>query len=343
MKMGEKGIAPLVAAVVLVAALGSATAVPVAVSAANVDPDHPLYSLKRVGERIRGLSTVEQMKLRWAEYQRMVEKGKGLQYQSVLKEFVDKLNSVAPSDAPAKQEIVRWMQEQLPGIGEVQLKLALQAAGDNQQLRAEIQEQLISWRERKDVEALRARLNHFRERARMEERYRKVDELFENICIKTRIQENLRLAENRLSERFEELRETFENLKLEVEAMLAGAPENLPGRVAAERLYQLALKEESLTFHARDLGLLGRAVGLMTSAVVHLKNAERILEHAQEWEPEHAQLWQEWKEEWQEIKPQIQSLWESVAENWEQYKERIKAQIQSLRESAAENWEQYRK
>ena len=324
MKMGEKGIAPLVAAVVLVAALGTATAVPVAASVANVDPDHPLYSLKRVGERIRGLSTAEQMKLRWEEYQRMVEKGKGLQYQSVLKEFVDKLNSVAPYDVPAKQEIVRWMQEQLPGIGEVQLKLALEVAGDNQQLRAEVQEQLAVWEEKKDPELLRAWMNHFRERVRMEERYRKVDELFENICIKTCLQENLRLAENRLSQRFTELQETFENLRLEVEAMLEGAPENLPGKVAADRLYQLALKEENLALHAKDLGLLGRAVGLMTSAVMHLRNAERILEHAQEWEPEHAQLWQEWREEWQEIKAQIQSLWENVAQNWEQYRERIR-------------------
>ncbi|TDA31124.1 MAG: hypothetical protein DSO04_04615 [Hadesarchaea archaeon] len=330
--MGEKGIAPLVAAVVLLAGIGSATAVPVAASVANVDPDHPLYSLKKVGERIRGLSTAEQMRLRWQEYQRMVEKGKGLQYQGVLKEFVEKLNSVAPYDAPAKQEIVRWMQEQLPGIGEVQLKLALQAAGDNQQLRAEVQEQLAAWRENRDPELLRAWMNHFRERARekVKEKYEEMDELFENICTKICIQENLEqaAAENRLSQRFAELQEAFENLRLEVEAMLATAPENLPGRVAADRLYQLALKEENLALHAKELGLLGRAVGLMTSAVMHLRNAECILEHAQEWEPEHAQLWQEWREEWEEeweeIKPQIQSLWENAAQNWQQYRERIR-------------------
>ncbi|MEM2600488.1 MAG: hypothetical protein QXE29_01940, partial [Candidatus Hadarchaeales archaeon] len=75
--MESRGIAPLIAVVVIVTALGTSTAIPVAASVADVDPDHPLYSLKRIGERIRGLSDVEQMKLRWQEYQKMVEKGKG--------------------------------------------------------------------------------------------------------------------------------------------------------------------------------------------------------------------------------------------------------------------------
>jgi len=276
--MEEKGIAPLVAAVALVAALGSATAVPVAASVANVDPDHPLYPLKKVGERMRGLSAEEQMKLRWAEYRRMVEKGKGLQYQSVLKEFVDKLNSVAPSDAPAKQEVVRWMQEQLPGIGEAQLKLAEQAAP---QLREEVRRQLACWRENRDLELLRAWLTCLR--GRLGENYRRADELFENLCTKIRVQREMGLAENRLSQRLAELEGAFAELKSRVEAALAAAPQG-PGRAAAERLYRLALEEASLALQAESRGLLGRAVGLETAAVAHLRDAERILEHGREWE-----------------------------------------------------------
>lgn len=329
--METRGIAPLIAAVVMVAAMGTATAVPVAASVANVDPDHPLYSLKRVGERIRGLGATEQMKLRWAEYQRMVEKGKELQYREILQEFVDKLNSVAPYDVTTKQEIVRWMQQQMPGIGEVQLKLAELAAGENEELRAQIENLRAYWWEKRDPELLRAGLNHFRERLRWREgleKYLKVDNLLEQAQNRFCVQENLEarreLWENRLLDRFEELQGEFEDLRMEVEGMLEVAPENLPGRVAAQRLLELALKEENLAQYFHDQRIYGRGVGLMTSAVMHLRNAERILEHAREWEPEHAQLWQEWRETWEDLRTEIRELWENAELNWEQFRERIR-------------------
>ncbi len=332
--MESRGIAPLVAAVVLVAAIGASTAAPVAASVANVDPDHPLYSLKRVGERIRGLSDTEQMKLRWQEYQRMVEKGKGLQYRSVLKEFVDKLNSVAPYDVKTKQEIIAWMQEQMPGVGEIRLRLAEQIAGENAEWRNEVRQIRTSWEGSGDQEDLSAGMLHLRERVRerVREEYLKVENLLETACLRMRVQENLSLAwqearqrgESTLRTRFEHLREFFENKYPEVEAMLEGAPENVPATVAAKRLMTLASRENALALDAYEEDLLGRAVGIMTSAVMHLRNAERILERAQEWEPQHAEKWQQWRERWEEIRGEFQEVWENVQQNLEEFRRTIR-------------------
>lgn len=332
--MENRGIAPLIAAVVLVAALGTSTAVPVAASVANVDPDHPLYSLKRVGERIRGLSDTQQMKLRWQEYQRMVEKGKGLQYQKILKEFVDKLNSVAPYDVKTRQGIISWMQEQMPGIGEIRLKLAEQVAGENEEWENEVQQIRACWEREKNLENLSAGMLHLRERIRerVREQYLKIENLLENACLRMRVQENLaptwqearQRGEEILRTRFNHLLEFFENKYPEVEAMLSLAPENLPGRKAAGRLVDLALREKELALHAYDENLLGRAAGILTSAVVHLRNAERILEHAQEWEPQNAPQWEEWRERWGDLKEEFRELWENVQQNLEQFRNRIR-------------------
>jgi hypothetical protein len=301
---------------------------------ANVDPDHPLYSLKRVGERIRGLSAAEQMKLRWTEYQKMVEKGKGLQYQSVLKEFVDKLNSLAPYDMKTKHEIITWMQGQMPGIGEIRLKLAEQACQGDEECENELEQIRACWEREKNPEDLSAGMLHLRERIRerVEERYLRVENLLEQACLRMRVQENLALVwqearqrgENILRTRFEHLREVFENEYLKVEAMLAAAPENLRGRVAAEKLVDLAVRENRLALDAFQENLLGRAVGLLTSAVIHLRNAERILERAEEWEPQNAPQWQQWRERWENLREEYRELWENVQQNLEQFRNTIR-------------------
>ncbi|TDA33410.1 MAG: hypothetical protein DSO03_00300 [Hadesarchaea archaeon] len=332
--MESRGIAPLIAVAVIVTALGASTAIPVAASVANVDPDHPLYPVKRMGERIRGLSDVEQMKLRWQEYQKMVEKGKGLQYQSILKEFVDKLNSVAPYDVKTKQEIISWMQKQMPGIGEIRLKLAEQIAEEDKELENEVRQIRACWERERNLEDLSAGMLHLKERIRerVREQYLRIENLLENACLKMRVQENLapiwqearQRGEEILRTKFNHLREVFENKYPEVEAMLFLASENLPGRRAAERLVGLALKEKDLALHAYDEDLLGRAVGIMTSAVMHLRNAERILEHAQEWEPQNAPQWEEWRERWEGLKEEVKELWENVQQNLEQFRNRIR-------------------
>lgn len=337
--MENRGIAPLVAIAVIVTALGTSTAVPVAASVANVDPDHPLYSLKRIGERIRGLSEIEQMKLRWQEYQKMVEKGRGLQYQKILQEFLDKLNAVAPYDVKTKQEIIVWMQQQMPGIGEIRLRLAEEIASENEEWSNEVGQIRACWERERNLENLSAGMLHLRERIRMRERvrvqylqYLKVENLLENICLRMKVHENLALTwqearqkgENILRTRFNYLLELFENKYPEVEAMLAIAPENSPGKKAAQRLLDLALREKNLALYAYNENLLGRATGIMTSAVIHLRNAERIIEHAQEWEPRQAQQWYQWRERWENLREEFRELWENVQQNLEQFRNRIR-------------------
>jgi hypothetical protein len=288
-----RGIAPLIAVIVVVAALGSATAVPVAVSVANVDPDHPLYPLKRVGETIRAMTPADRMKVRWQEYQKMVTKGKGLQYQGVLKDFASDLNSAAPAGT-VREDVLRWIQEHRCEIGEVQLRLAEQAAASNPQLLAEVREWMARWRENCDLELLRAWLSDLRERLALEN-FRRADGLFDNACVLALVQENLRQAENVLYARYTELQREYDELRAEVEGLLASAP-SLPGKVAAQRLHDLAVQEASLASQAYQQGQLGKAVGMMTAAVVHLRVAKSIMEHAQEWEPEHAFQWQSWRQ-----------------------------------------------
>ena len=291
--METKGIAPLVAIAIVVAVLGSATAVPVAASVANVDPDHPLYPLKKVGETIRGMAPADRMKVRWQEYQRMVAKGKGLQYQGVLKDFVSELNSASPVGT-VRENVLRWIQEHGCEIGEVQLRLAEQAAASNPQLLAEVREWMARWRENCDLELLRAWLSDLRERLGLEN-FRRADELFDNACVLALVQENLRQAENILYAHYAELQREYDELKAEVEGLLASAP-SLPGKVAAQRLHDLAAQEASLASQAYQQGQLGRAVGMMTAAVVHLRAAKSILENSAEWEPEHASEWSLWRQ-----------------------------------------------
>ena len=146
---------------------------------------------------------------------------------------------------------------------------------------------MARWRENCDLELLRAWLSDLRERLGLEN-FRRADELFDNPCVLALVQENLRQAENILYARYDELR-------AEVEGLFASAP-NLPGKVAAQRLHDLAVQEASLASQAYQQGQLGRAVGMMTAAVVHLRAAKSILENSAEWEPEHASEWQSWRQ-----------------------------------------------
>jgi hypothetical protein len=130
LKLDQRGVAAASIAIVIIAVAGGVTAAPVVVDAVDVDPDHPLYALERLGERIRGIGDVSQMKERWGEYQRMVARGKGLVYRAILEEFkhrMDKVLEQMPENVEAKQEIIQWMQQQMPGIGEVRLHMMKEA------------------------------------------------------------------------------------------------------------------------------------------------------------------------------------------------------------------------
>ena len=105
LKMDKKGIAVVSVAVIVLATAGGAVAAPVVVDAVDVDPDHPLYALERLGERIRRVSNDDQMEERFEEYQRIVVKGKAQKYRAVLREFKDRMEVVEKAELAPGEEV----------------------------------------------------------------------------------------------------------------------------------------------------------------------------------------------------------------------------------------------
>ena len=120
----QRGVASIIAVIIVATSVGAGMATPVVVDAVNVDPDSPFYGIERLGERIRMIGDEDQMIERWGEYVRMVNRGKGLVYKEILEEYWEKMQSVAPENVETKREILQWMQEQMPEIELVRIKLA---------------------------------------------------------------------------------------------------------------------------------------------------------------------------------------------------------------------------
>lgn len=364
-KMGQKGIATVAVVIAIVASAGGTIATPVVVDSIDVDPDHPLYGLERLGERIRLVGNEDQMKERWVEYYLMVERGKGLRYRDILEEFRDKLRDVIPENAEMKQEIVRWMQEQMPGIGLVQLKLQGELARKLRdilpELREEVENEIGEIENLKEMlpeaepelrENIRAHLRLIRERLENIARHHpvRVRPLFvyfdiDNLLIDVDITANVEVKINVIrplhwTAGFENTLSEFENLLIEVQAMLEGAPENAPGRHAAERLVEVAIKLRDRAVAAYENNRIRNALGLIHAAKIHLRNAAIILEHGSEWEPRFAKEWICWKDRWRNLirpilvskKEQVENLikeiWKSVPENWGEHFENMKEEWQ---------------
>ncbi len=350
----QKGVAAIAAVVIVAASIGAGVATPVVVDAADVDPDSPFYGLERLGEQIRMVGGEDQMKERWGEYVRLVNRGKGLAHKSILEEFAEKMRDVAPGDVETKQEIVQWMQEQMPEIGMVQLRLCKELC---QQLRQELEntpeaewiENCIrecenleqNWATLELREEIRARLRLIRERTEnITNRYRAqihkpmdVDWYFDidNVLVDVDVTVNVEIdisVENLpdLSEAFENKLEEFNTLLAEVQIMLEGAPENAHGKHAAERLVEVAIDLKDRAVTAYEEGKTRRALALVYAAKVHLGNAERILEHADEWEPEFAPQWYTWRERWENMKQEWigENIWENIIENYNRYAETVR-------------------
>lgn len=344
-------------AVIAIIAVSAAvtTAVPVAVDAIDVDPDHPLYGLERLGEQIRRIDTEDQMKERWGEYARLVERGKGLEYKAVLEEFVTRMHEVAPGDVEAKQEVVRWMQEQMPGIGLVQLKLCQKLAeklkedlagipGVPEEIENEIEEIencVRAWhgaspelREniRAHLRLIRERLENIteRHRARIHKplfTYLDIDNMLVDVDVTVNVEMKIHgIGPPSLPVEFEEKLEEFDNLLAEVQTMLVGTPENAPGRHAAERLVELAIRFKDNAVTAYEENRVRGALALIHAAKIHLRNAERILEHANEWEPRFREEWTEWKHQWENMKQEWmeEGIWENILQHREQFMENIR-------------------
>lgn len=350
----QKGVAAITAVVIIAASIGAGVATPVIVDAADVDPDSPFYGLERLGEQIRMVGGEDQMKERWGEYVSLVNRGKGLAYKSILEEFVGKMGDVVPGDVETKQEIVQWMQEQMPRINMVQLRLCKELC---QQLRQELENTPeAEWLENciRECENFEENWDKLELRAQIRARLRLIREIMENIANRYRAQihkpidvdiyfdiDNVLVdvdvtvnvevgisAENLpdLSEAFENKLEEFDNLLVEVQIMLEGAPENAHGRHAAERLVEVAINLKDKAVAAYEEEKIRRALALIHAARIHLGNAERILEHADEWEPEFALQWYTWRNRWENIKQEWtgESIWENIIENYNRYAEMVR-------------------
>ena len=353
--MDKKGIAVVSVVVVVLATAGGAVAAPVVVDAVDVDPDSPLYGLERLGERIRGTSDTDQMKERWGEYARLVERGKGLEYKQILEEFVTRMHEVAPGDVEAKQEVVRWMQEQMPGIGLVQLRLCQEFAerlrenlADLPEVQEEIENEIeeidnymqgwpgasleLRERIRAHLRLIREKLENIAERHRIRIRARVFGYLYiDNMLVDVDVTVNVEIKIHGIGPPilpvdFEEKLEEFENELAEIQVMLVGAPENAPGRHAVERLVEVAIRHKDNAVTAYEENKVRKALALIHAAKIHLRNAERILEHASEWEPLFKEEWIQWRYRWENMKQEWieEGIWENIIRNQEQFMENIR-------------------
>ena len=349
-RLDQKGVAALAVVIVIAASTGAAVATPVIVDAANVDPDHPLYGLERLGERIRMVGDDDQMRERWGEYARLVDRGKGAKYKKILEEFVEKMHAVVPGDVEAEREEVQWMQGQMLGIGRAQLKLSKELCeslkDDLPEVSEEIDricdeiENLEEWLEVAELrENARARLRLIREkienivrrhRARIRRPvniYFDIDNMLVDVDVTVNTEVDITIVRPIpiVARSFEEKENEFENLFAEVQAMLEGAPENTHGVRAVRQLVEVATKHKDSAVTAYDGEKLRRALGLNHAAIMHLRNAKLILEHASDWDPEFTGQWMQWRERWQELKQELiqEGAWENILENWEQFAENI--------------------
>jgi hypothetical protein len=357
-KLDHRGLAVVPLVAIIAVSTGAAVATPVIVDVVDVDPDSPFYGLERLGEQIRMMSIEDQMMERWGEYARLVNRGRGLEYKAVLDEFVQKMREAVPGDVKTKQEIVQWMQEQMPGIGLVQLRLQGELAErlredliDLPEIRGKIENEIDEIENMKEMlpgatpeqqESMRAHLRLIREKLeniarRYRARVRPVNVYFDidNVLVDVDITVNVEVEINVIrppdwTAGFENALDEFENLLLEVQAMLEGTPENAPGRHAAERLVEVAIELRDKAVSAYEENRTRNALGLIHAAKMHLLNAKIILERASEWEPEFREEWSRWRHRWEnfvrpilekhgeQIENLIEEVWESVPENWEE-------------------------
>jgi hypothetical protein len=115
---------------------------------------------------------------------------------------------------------------------------------------------------------------------------------------------------------FENELERFNEKLSEVQAMLEGAPENASGRHAAERLVGVAIGLKDNAVAACGENEARMPLALIHAADVHLSNAERILEHASEWEPKFRENWASWKGIWENMRREWKEAWENMRREW---------------------------
>lgn len=313
-KLDQRGIAAIPLVVIIAVSTGAALATPVIVDVADVDPDSPFYGLERLGEQIRMVGNEDQMKERWSEYVRLVNRAKGLTYRHILEEFVEKMQEVVPGDADATHEVVQWMQEQMPGIGEVRLRLLKELAQgiktdladlpdasgaiENEINEIESYEGGLSTATPAQLENIMARAQVFRERlgsianqySHMIQRpvnvYLDLDNTIAEINTTTNIEVNITIVAppTNLSARFDEKLADFDAGLAEVQTKTGELPEDSYLKTVVEGLINraTAIRNQAVglkTAYPR------RALFLLYKANLLLNQAKAIIEYATEWVP----------------------------------------------------------
>lgn len=313
-KLDQRGVAAIPLVVIIAVSTAAALATPVIVDVADVDPDSPFYGLERLGESIRMVGGEDQMKERWGEYAQLVNRGKGLVYKHILEEFVQKMQEVVPGDVATKQEIAQWMQEQMPGIGEVRLRLLKELAqgikedlADLPDVSGVIEDEIneIGSYEGKlptatpvQLENIMARAQVFRERLgsiasqysykvqRPVNVYLDLDNTIGDINATTNIEVNITIIAppTNLSARFDEKLAEFDEELAEVQTKTGELPEDSYLKTVVEGLINraTALRNQAAwvkTTYPR------RALFLLYKANLRLNQAKAIIEYAADWVP----------------------------------------------------------
>ena len=288
-----------------------------------------------------------------------------MEYKAILEEFVEKMRISVPGDVEAKQEIVRWMHDQMPGIGRVRLKLYKEMLEECKQdlpeLEEELEEEIDVIKAYKELptispelwEEIRARLQLIWEkvdahRARIREpivAYLDIGELLAGVDVHISIEIDIAVRRPDLAAEFEEeLADFYEDLA-EVEAMLVGADIQLEirpgvfkslletrGLHAVERLVEVAKTHAEKAEAAFEDGRPRKALGLIHAAKTNLEQAEKILECAIEWEEEYWEIWQEYFEEFEELKEELIEEWEEILEDLEERARELRRRWEELPE-----------
>ena len=331
--LGERGVAAVTVVIIAVAGVVAGVATPVVVDLADVDPDHPLYGLERLGERIRMVDDFGQMKDRFGEALRMCEKGKGLYYRGIIEEFLEKMKALAPEQFEAEAHVIAWMQEHMPSIGKIKLLLLKEAAehlkhgappdvleGAENCLK-ELEESELWPPENLDdilarLELIKGQLENLHQRHPGPRGEVEIDidvyiSVRENVDV---VYPRILVPKENLEEVYHELLERFDNKYDELMSLLETMPKDTHGARAAKVLAERAKVLGDSAVAAKNQGRLREAVGRLIAANRLIDIAEKIVEHIHEWEEEHAALIEAWKELFEEKL----GKWKNLREGWKE-------------------------
>jgi len=325
--METRGIAPLVVVVIVAAVAGGSVAAPVAVDTIDVNPDSPLYALERLGERIKRVDDVSLMKERFTEFSKMCDKGKGSQFLRIQEEtetLYDKLQNTLPETK--KVEVANWLQAQEVRMAKNKVQLLKEAA---LRLKEELKGTVAENEVAKVVEDLQqcsqeVATNTEEVQARIELLKQKVENLRTPYVARVRLQTVKALEAGKKVGDFEiavkaevakvktpptldfqkELSE-FDTKLAEIKAKLELAPQ-VAGWKAAEELVREAEEHRDKALEAAEDNKV--PIGLIYSAKVLLERAEKILDHAIDWENEHAENWTEYEKAENLLEQRIEKL-----------------------------------